>query len=276
MTTRRTLAIAGFMILTLPLTESAHGQQLAAGRDYCRSGIHAAIAREHRLFRSVVYGLRKAEEAGVSEVRHDQEGRAWIKVRPDEWRSAAAGFEDMVRTDSEIQAEGDTAPRRGIFETRRVLTSRLIPYLTQSLRAFQCQLANICERVYASIHVEYETPVPFTISVPGCRKEESETIPACHVAATQQGKDAEADALGYCNRVSLELLKREAELLKMATEYDAAYRSLFQFVGMFDGFLVKWRQTIAGTLRQAAGIVGLLRRIPCFLSSCDEYPPPSE
>ena len=77
----------------------------------------------------------------------------------------------------------------------------------------------------------------------------------------------------YCYNAAEEILEHEREMLKLLVEYDAAYRSVLQFAGIFDEFLQEYRWTLIGHIRQAASMIGWLDNIPCFLSSCDEYPP---
>jgi hypothetical protein len=255
---------------------TSESEPVTPGGDTCRAAVDKALAKEHRLFRSVVYGLRSASEAGVSEVRHDEEGNAWIKVKDDEWRTAAPGLESTTRSDDEMDQKTDTKPRQGIFETRRVDTSALIPHLTQSVRALQCRLAAVCGAVRESSENEGEDPVPVTVEIPGCIPIERETFPSCHQEPGGMSAHVAAYELVHCDDVMVSLLGREAALLKMAVEYDAAYRSLLQFAGNFDAFLSGLRASVTGTLRQVTGIVGVLQRIPCFLSSCDEYPPGRE
>jgi len=46
--------------------------------------------------------------------------------------------------------------------------------------------------------------------------------------------------------------------------------------GLFATSGVKVISAVSDLLRQAAGIVGSLQRIPCFIASCDPQPPSSQ
>jgi len=230
------------------------------------------MAKEQRTYRSVIFGHLKAEDAQPGEVRFDQEGNAWIKTEKDTWRSVAKGFEDTTRNDREMDDHDETKERRGILSTRRLLTSDLVPYLTQAFRALQCRAEMICATVESSIGEKSEEAKKITIMVPGCVKEELDSYPSCHLLGAEGKKAEESDVLSYCRLMSSQLLDREEDLLKLSVEYDAAYRSFLQFAGMFDSFLEGFRWPIASSLRKTVELAGYFQRIPCFIASCDESP----
>lgn len=74
----------------------------------------------------------------------------------------------------------------------------------------------------------------------------------------------------YCTSMAQKLVARERELLKTATAYDAAYRSLMQFSGLIDTFVSTLRGTFLTQIRESVSLLGNLGRIPCFLSECNE------
>lgn len=296
-------SIAGILALAL----LAQPVTVLAG-NICRDAVEQELDREHRQFRAVMYGLPPAEQSQISEVRYDDKGAVWIKTAKDEWRSAKEKHrEDGTMTDDGMDEASDVEPRKGIFERRRVLTSNLIPYITSSLRAVQCRFEQVCMAANQSIEIEeggekYQdciveagktedeekraekkeeckedfynnAPQDIEVEPTGCMKFKRKSIPACHLEGRGQTKLQESDLLTYCTQVSRDLLEREMHLTKLTVEYDAAYRSLLYFAGNFDTFLQSWRWTLLGTFRQVTQLIGLLQRIPCFISSCDETPP---
>jgi len=251
------------------------------GRGICllSGNRHRGMSKELRLYRSYLFGKRNAEDAKVNDVRYDEDGWAWLKTdtRGTPWINSHPdnqGLEWSNDTMDENDEHTDSIPIKGIFETKRVLTSELIPYLLQSIRAFECRLDTLCRVAILSVSKSGEDPVelPGGLQELGCiRFEDLESYPECHL---EYPVIDEADAATYCTAMADQLLRREVELLKLAVEYDAGYRSLLQFAGNFDIFLREMRWPLAGTLRQAVQLIGQLERIPCFLSSCDASPPP--
>ncbi|MFH0851789.1 MAG: hypothetical protein V1876_03500, partial [Candidatus Peregrinibacteria bacterium] len=234
------------------------------------------LAKEQRLFRSVLYGAARAEDAPLNEVRYDKQGNPWIKTEEDSWRSTAAGFEQTTWSDALMNSSGELDPRKGIFETKRVATSDLVPYLVQAYRTLKCRSAQACKAVELSLTQEAPDPQEIVVIVPGCTQETKQTFVGCHLAAGESKSPEQADLLTYCRLVLNDLVAREKDLLKTATEYDASYRSLLQFSGEFDAFLQEFRWPMASTIRKAVQMIGSLHRIPCFIGSCDESPPPDQ
>ncbi|MDA1208758.1 MAG: hypothetical protein O2904_01855 [bacterium] len=257
--------ITGLLIAQIP---SAQGQRIDA--DVCRNALHEEIQKEHAIFRGVVFGVKKAEEAGIGEVRIDFIDRAWYKVAENEWRSTAV---DFPFTDFDMDAQTPGGNRRGFFETRGVLTSNLIPYIGQSMRAFQCNLSLICDQQMQSMNYAEDVPQNITVSALGCIKKDVETFPECHFANKKTNLGDQADTLGYCPKIVEEMLEQEAGIISMAISYDAAYRTVLQFAGNFDLFLQEFRLPLISTLRDVINLIGGLNRIPCFVASCDAYPP---
>ena len=217
-------------------------------------------------------------------VRFDKEGMSWIKIEEDKWESieekdAEKGVETETkeRTDDEVDNNDEMKAlpamewehRKGIFETERMLSSELIPYLTQSIRAFRCRSEAMCKIAQLSVTQSEDDPQERTVQPSGCIELKMQTLPACHFARKDGTYPDAADTFKDCDNVVKEMVQRELDLLKLAMEYDAAYRSMLQFAGNFDLFVKELRWPLTFTIRQVAGIVGQFNRIPCFLSSCD-------
>ncbi|MDD4287011.1 MAG: hypothetical protein PHO20_05215 [Candidatus Peribacteraceae bacterium] len=239
----------------------------------CRALVEKTLSKEQRLYRSVLFGQKKAKDAPLNEVRFDADGIPWIKEKEDIWRSVSPGYEDTEWSDTQMNDQSEFPARKGIFETRRVSTSDLVPYLTQTYRALKCRSTIVCKIVENSLGQESAEPQEVTVTVPGCIEEKRKTFPGCHLLAAERSKVEEADLLTYCRLVRDGMVEREKDLLKMTTEYDASYRSLLQLSGQMDAFLQEFRWPLMNSLRKTAELVGTLYRIPCFIASCDEAPP---
>ena len=250
--------------------------QVESDAEPCEELVNEEMAREHRLFRSVIFGQKKAEDAdtNVGEVRYDQLGNAWYKVADNEWRSVAIGFEGTTWSDSTMDGFSQIPPRKGLLETKRMMTSELVPYIGQSMRALQCRIDLICDAVRKSIEQKVSTPVDITVDAYGCIPEDRQTIVACHLSRGQREEASDrSDAELYCERIGGELLEQEAAIMKLTVEYDSAYRTMLQLAGNFDLFLQEFNAPITNSIRQMVNLVGSFNRIPCFLSSCDASPP---
>lgn len=245
------------------------------GGDSCRTKVNNGISREQRLYRAMLLGKPYARHAPVNDIRYDKDGVAWIKtgLTGTPWKNMDSVQSGLSWSDQIMDQEDEHnafMPIRGIFETKRVTTSELLPYALQSIRALDCRLETICTIAERSVLEEGDTPKNIgDLEAPGCIKFTNlESFPACHV---EHVGDL-GDTISYCKDISRQLLEREISLLKLLTEYDSGYRSLLQFAGNFDAFLREMRSPLTATLRQAASMIGQLGRIPCFLSSCDIAP----
>jgi hypothetical protein len=241
--------------------------------DACRTEVNEALAKEQRLYRSVLFGSPSAEDAHIKSLKFDKDGKGWIKVSDNSWKNPEEK-DDLSNEDMDNQSELEE--RKGIFATRGVLTSELVPSLTQSIRALQCRIEITCATARASIGAKGSSPENITLSIPGCidtEKDDRSTFPGCHLTEGKESVPAESDLLSYCDAIGQDMFTQEISLLKMAVEYDAAYRSLLQFAGGFDQFLGEWRQPLTQTIRTAARLLGSFRRIPCFSAACDASPP---
>lgn len=253
-------AILPVILITVPLPLRA--QQTP---DACVADVNRELAQEQRIYRTVLFGHTTAEKAELGDTRYDKKGNAWIKLKDGNravWRSAAPQYNDMIWQNALMHDQDEARSRRGIFETKKALTSELIPPLTQSVRALRCRLAAVCE---ASVRKTGTT----TVQTPGCIELPVDPMPAC-----QFGDTAKAGQVGimrgYCRQVASHLLDQEKELLKLAVTYDASYRSALQFAGNFDLFLKEFRVSLLTPIRQAVSLLGQLNRIPCYSSQCDE------
>jgi hypothetical protein len=202
--------------------------------------------------------VEAASSAPDGTARADEDNEIWVKVGGS-WKEALD-----LKDDDEIY--GDVPTGDGIFGTRRIMTSELVPYLTQTMRALQCKTAALCQQVELSFSGGSAQDGPA-----GCMQMGG-TISACDFTDNTSGQPDVSKLRSYCERTSKELLEREAELLKLAVEYDAAYRSILQFAGNFDLALHEFRWPLTFSLRQSTGVIAELGRIPCFLGSCDAYP----
>jgi len=210
-------------------------------------------------------------QAPMGTTLSDESGVLWIKTK-DGWAKALGSQTDNKMEFNEAELDGASAEqkaRRGIFDTQRTLTSELIPFLMSSMRAFQCRVQYICGTISSSIDTEAQS---VDLEIPGCFPEERPTVPACHFAIEERQESEAANVQKYCILIGDEMLRREADLLKFAVEYDAAYRTILQFAGSFDLSLQELKWPLTFTIRQATGIIGQYSRIPCFLGNCDASP----
>jgi hypothetical protein len=166
--------------------------------------------------------------------------------------------------------------RKGIFETKAAMTSELIPSITQSFRAFQCRVAAVCDAARQSFQNQTLTNGAYIVASDGCAPLRMQPLAAC--IRDGEGTDPlvlpqtalDTIVRTYCDPVSAQLLDREAEMLKLAVTYDAAYRTLLQFSGQFDEFASRFKGDLIEPIRQSMSLLSQLSRIPCFLSQCLE------
>ncbi len=259
--------ILGLTTLLCPVASLA---QISVGADECRNEVHLRLWKEQRLYRSVLLGHQSAEDANIGSVYYDKEGNAWYKVSKTAWRSRAEGYEGTEWSNTLMDQQSELSARRGILNTKRVLTSELIPYMTSNMHALQCNTASICQLVEKSLQIGSANPQLFNLAAAGCMPLANiPSIPQCQLANAQDTSQM-AGIFRYCEDITNNLLEQEADQLRMVTEYDAAYRTLLQFAGNFDLFLEEFQWTVTGTLRTGARVIGALGRIPCFIASCDE------
>ncbi|PIR49541.1 hypothetical protein COU79_04315 [Candidatus Peregrinibacteria bacterium CG10_big_fil_rev_8_21_14_0_10_54_7] len=268
----RNIILFSFAWALLATASPARAQQ--SDGELCQEQIKSIMAREHHFFRSVIFGLKKAEDAKVGEVRYDHADNTWYKAAENEWRCAESGFEATTWSDSMMDGQSQVPQRKGLLETKRMITSELVPYIGQSLRALQCRTDLLCDGVRQSIEQKGDSPVNITAHAHGCIDLDMQTLVSCHLARGNREEITErGDAELFCEQAGKQMLEQEAAIMELTVEYDSAYRSMLQLAGNFDLFLQEFRSPIVNSLRQMVNMVGSFNRIPCFLSSCDGSPP---
>ena len=235
----------------------------------CKEEVHRAFAMEQRTYRAHLFGHIGPSDAPLGSVRFAKNGTAYVKMEDDVWQFSLE--EEPISTEDMVGL-AEQQPRQGIFQTKGLLSSELIPYAAQSMRAFDCNIAHICEAILASLRQQEKYVQQIDTTVAGCLPKKHESLPACHFAALDTNVSDEAIMRTYCPEVAAELLHRETELLKTAVEYDAAYRSALQFSGISDALLTQTAWPFAFTLQQAHSLLQEFSRLPCFSSSCTDAP----
>ncbi len=257
---------------TFPLP--AFAQAPAPSPDKCQAEITSSLSQQQRFYRYVLFGKRKPEEEPRNATQYDDRGKVFLKVKDNTW----AADDGELLTDVKMRNASwyYTPERRGLFETKQVLTSELVPALTQSYRALTCRAAAVCAAARVATANVANIPKAtrgerakdlWRIEVPGCETTELPAMPSCAALANTVQMSV---ATTYCEPIADQMLDREAELLKLAATYDAAYRTLLQFAGNFDQFIGAFRTDLLAPIEQAAGVVNQLSRIPCFLAQCNE------
>lgn len=278
--THRLLA-AGLLFATfVPAFASAQGAVDPPRSEACLRELYDAFGREHRLARAVLYGKPSAADAPVTSVYYDDDGDPWVKTGDDEWTSPSDEFDGETWTNDDMDEQGETdllcndpsdtvsgscvkLPRRGIFEIRKTPTSDLILPITQTVRALQCRLRAVCELAARSPVAQGPT---ITIEIDGCLPMTYPVMQGCRNAPSTLFTTLP----GNCQAARRELVRREMQLLTLATSYDANYRSLAQFAGIFQEFLTRFRFPLIEPLWQTVRTLGGLKEIPCFQSECNE------
>lgn len=275
------LALCTCLMLLSPSFVSAQGtasSSSAAFADACKTQVESLLGREQRLYRRVLFGMVRAEKENVGAIRYDKQGNAWFKAGKAQWRSQAEGFAGTTWSDLLMDTRVERDPllpsdeatfRTGIFATRGVLTSELIPPLTQSFRALQCRTLSVCEAMKRALNRETPEQGMFRVTVPGCRELPVQAPLSCTSTEGNVTIPSQNSVVSSCVNMVRILLDREEQLLKLSVTYDAAYRSLLQFAGTFDDFLSVFRLDLLRPLRQSLPMLQQLSRIPCFLSQCN-------
>lgn len=278
------IGLLALALTGMPPSASAQSGVDAPATGECLQDLYDAFGREHRLARAVVFGRPPAERAPISAVYYDRQGDPWVKTGEDEWSSPSDEFDGETWTDSDMDDQAETdpqcddgkdetsdlekscvvLPRRGILEVRKTPTSDLVQPLVQTIRALQCRLRSVCELGAASIGKEPGDTVD--IMIDGCLPMTFPIMEGCR-DLTQTTYNTLA---GNCREARRELVTREMELLTLTASYDAAYRSLAQFAGMFQEFLTQFRFPLIEPLWQTVRMLGGLNGIPCFQAECNE------
>jgi hypothetical protein len=281
--TRRLLSIGLLAAMALPPLASAQeseGFVDPPSTPECTRDVYDAFGREQRLERAVIFGRPSAADMPVTGVLYDAQGNGWIKTADDEWKTTAEGLGDAISNDDmdgraerdllcddngdEIEASCVRFPRRGLLETKKTPTSDLIQPTVQAIRALQCRLRAVCD--VAAVSPGKKQGETITVKNDGCMDLTYPVMEGCRVAEPGLYNVAP----GSCDGARRELVAREMQLLTLTMSYDASYRSLAQFAGMFQEFLVQFRFPLIEPLWQTVRMLGGLKDIPCFSSECNE------
>lgn len=279
---KRIISTIGVLALLVSTTPTVQSQETGASGEACRIATHRMVAQQQINYRQQLFGLKAASGARLGTVRYqwgNSEHRGWamygmtpwIKVDDDKWENVA-GDEKGDRA-----IDGYTDPHPGIFETKRMTTSELIPHLLQAVNILRCRLAVVCEMVRSSLPLEDEDYQSIKVSPRGCYQPGfSASLPMCHLQQGGTGSTVshQIDNVSHCNEIADQVIRHETDILKMLVEYDAAYRSMLQLAGDLDLFLQELRWPLTNGLRDTVQLVGTLERIPCFVSSCTDIPAP--
>lgn len=247
----------------------------------CIGEIYGALAKEQRMYRSVVFGAKDAEDLPVNSFLYDKDGKAWLKTEQDTWReikndASSSSSEGTAqpgnnggesRDNSEMDRNKDTPTRRGLLEAKRTATSDIIPGITQSLRALECRLRAVCELSSASQPVKKDDDEKLKVQPDGCIEME---LPPLHSCSTAEGISPALIDPSLCDDAMEAIFLQESNILSLSIAYDASYRTIAQFTGMFEGFLSDFRFPLINPLWQTVRTLGGLKNLPCFLSQCEE------
>ncbi len=231
----------------------------------CMGEVQKMMGQRQRFYRSVVVGQPNAKDSPQGSVLFDKEGVAWIKTDDDQWKS-----EEDERTDDAMDENAESPARLGWLEVKKAATSELIPPILQSMRAFQCKMEDTCELLSRSLNATEDDEL--TIKIPGCEEEKLDPLAACQPETAQETAsftDTEA-LITQCASLRDNILNRERGLLKLLIAYDAAERSLYQFMGMTGDFFDDLKSTLLGPVWQAVRAFQSLGRIPCFTAQCEQ------
>ncbi len=263
-----------FSLFVSAIPSTALAQTTPSSPDKCQAEITSSLSQQQRSYRYVLFGKRKPEEEPRNATQYDDRGKVFLKVKDNTW--AADDGELLTDTKMRTASWYYTPERRGLFETKQVLTSELVPALTQSYRALTFRAAAVCAAARVAATNVKDVPTAtrgdrakdlWRIEVAGCETTELPPMPSCAALANTVQMSV---ATTYCEPIADQMLDREAELLKLAATYDAAYRTLLQFAGNFDQFIGAFRTDLLAPIEQAASVVNQLSRIPCFLAQCNE------
>ncbi len=260
-----------FGLWSLVFVPSAHAQDLATSA--CVQETYYRLGVVQREYRSVVLGQRRAQDQRTGAIRYDSAGQGWVKTAANTWRPLGGADTSVVRSDAEIDAQAEFPARPGILETKRILTSDLIPPILQAFRALQCRTRAVC---LAAQESQSDVSGVITVQPRGCIAFSFPPLTNCRLQqpATGAGEGQKANfaeiVVGLCERARLSLIGHEENALKMLAAYDASYRTLLQFAGSFHDFINAFGEPVLLPFWQAARVIHSFRTIPCFTAQCDE------
>lgn len=237
-------------------------QALDNGSASCTTDLYKRLAYEERLYRSVLFGQKKSAELSENSVRYDTEFDTWIKTGPNQWKSLDVGNTGTTWSDMLMDDQADIKPRKALLGLRKTPTSDLLPPIIQSVRALQCRLKAACMASRLSLGAAENGTVK--VRPEGCIQFE---IPVSNGCRTVAVPDLVSN---NCETAVVAIIERESRLLEMLVAYDAAYRSLMQFAGIFEGFLDDFRFPLLEPMWQMVRTMGAFDNISCFAGQCDD------
>jgi len=272
---KRSLFLLG--LLLLPLTPAMAATDVVTGS--CTTQTYDALAKEQRMFRSVVYGAKKAADLPVNSILYDKDGGEWFKAEKNSWKEipkdddgngtqigSPSNSGGGTKTDGDMDDVKDTPTRKGLLEAARTTTSDIVPGVSQSLRALECHLRAVCEVAVRS-QFPADDKKDIKVQPMGCIDIELPPMKACDIS---DGISPALTDAGVCDSAADAIFQEEINLLSLSVSYDASYRTIAQFSGMFEGFLAEFRFPLLNPLWQTVRVLGGLKDIPCFLSQCEE------
>lgn len=192
----------------------------------------------------------------------------------DEYRSFVFGSrEETSGTFAGLAGGVVREERKGIFETKKRLTSELVEPLVESYRSYRCRSLAVCQVAAESFGVNGGDS---TIKILGCEEEEHARYGECYLAGTPE--DGLADAglqeqkvrlLEQCQRFVERTLAAERAALQLAVGYDSGYRSLLQLAGIMEWVLKSFSTGALKSIGDMVNLLGKLHQIPCFITQCD-------
>lgn len=255
----------------------------------CVEEIRSRLRQQRRLWQDVLYGKRPAQEESDGTARYAEDGTPWIKTGPNRWRTAVKEFENTEWTDeqmnrhtewtgmNEIAPEGTREKRTGIFEKKGAITPQFIPDIVAGYRDFECRTAMVCKSASMTLErADTDGDGLLQVSTLGCEELVAKPLERCqfgeeYVKNAKEQIDLQIEETApetQCASLARDMTIREAAFVKIAVSYDAAYRSLLQFAGAFDGFLRAMRGDLLGPIENALPLLNALSRVSCFAAKC--------
>lgn len=201
----------------------------------CSNRMQTELTQVHDTFRSVVFGSRQNAD-GKFEV-------------------LTGGFTDQER--------------KGIFETKRRLTSELVSPIIESYRVYRCRSLGVCALVTDSFLQQGGNA---DIHLLGCNPVTAPRFEQCYFGSdeTRAGSPAELTSLvNQCQTILEQTFQAEESVLRLAVAYDAGYRSLLQMAGMMDWMLEGFPTAALKAVSSMVNMLGKLTQIPCYIGQCD-------
>lgn len=270
-----TISVSLLLAAALPISALAQ-EDLQSLASKCQNEMYDELSLAQSLFRARLLGVKNPADEASGASRLGPDGEMWMKMRSDVWRRSGTS---AVLTDARMRTV-ILPEQQGIFERKQARTSDLIPELTQAYRSITCHTEAVCRNAQLTqdgankLRTEAQGRPVFKDWVPvqavGCERINLRPFPSCYLLRMKASVSEQSLVQDTCSAGAEKLLDREAEMLKLLTAYDAAYRSFLQFSGVFDNFLVEFKGDLITPIEQATSVVSQLSRMPCFLSQCSE------